>query len=170
LNLSATIIGKLNIDIPSMHEQMEIVRVLDNLISKEQIAKETAEAVVEQIDIMKKAILARAFRGELGTNNPSEESAVELLKSILSRDEQLQIPTKKSSKRVSIPSDIRALVSNAREEEIIKLLLKSDSQSISIQEIMALSSKKFELMDALRTLEKKRLITKNEFGEYSLTR
>ena len=56
------------------------------------------------------------------------------------------------------------------EEEIIKLLLKSASQSISIQEIMALSSKKFELMDALRTLEKKQLITKNEFGEYSLTR
>ena len=29
---------------------------------------------------MKKAILARAFRGELGTNDPSEESAVELLR------------------------------------------------------------------------------------------
>jgi len=29
---------------------------------------------------MKKAILARAFHGELGTNDPSEESAVELLK------------------------------------------------------------------------------------------
>ena len=33
--------------------------------------------------MMKKSILARAFRGELGTNNPDEESAVELLKSIL---------------------------------------------------------------------------------------
>ena len=35
---------------------------------------------------MKKAILARAFRGELGTNDPSEESAIVLVKSILSRD------------------------------------------------------------------------------------
>lgn len=84
LNLSATIIGKLNIDIPSMSEQLEIVRVLDNLISKEQVAKEIAEAVIEQIDTMKKAILARAFRGELSTNDPSEESAVELLKQIIS--------------------------------------------------------------------------------------
>lgn len=83
LNLSATIIGKLNIDIPSISEQMEIVRVLDNLISKEQVAKETAESVIEQIDTMKKAILNRAFRGELGTNDPSEESAIELLKSLL---------------------------------------------------------------------------------------
>ena len=29
-----------------------------------------AEAVLTQIDTMKKAILARAFRGELGTNDP----------------------------------------------------------------------------------------------------
>ena len=34
---------------------------------------------------MKKSILARAFRGELGTNDPSEESAVELLKEIIRR-------------------------------------------------------------------------------------
>ena len=32
---------------------------------------------------MKKSILARAFRGELGTNDPNEESAVELLKQII---------------------------------------------------------------------------------------
>jgi len=164
-------LSALTVTIPdSIEEQIEIVRIIDNLFAKEYQVRESAETVIEQIDTMKKAILARAFRGELGTNDPREKSAVELMKSMLSRDEQLQIPTKKSSKRVSIPSDIRALVSNAREEEIIKLLLKSDSQSISIQEIMALSSKKFELMDALRTLERKQLITKNEFGEYSLTR
>ena len=32
---------------------------------------------------MKKSILAKAFRGELGTNIETEESAIELLKSIL---------------------------------------------------------------------------------------
>lgn len=169
-NLNTDIIGAVELNVPSLEEQLVIAEMLEKLISREQQVKETAEAVIEQIDTMKKAILARAFRGELGTNDPSEESAVELLKSILSRDEQLQISTTKSSKRVSIPSGIRALVSNVREEEILKLLLKSASQPISIQEIMALSSKKFELMDALRTLEKKQLITKNEFGEYSLTR
>ena len=39
-----------------------------------------AEAVLAQIDAMKKAILARAFRGELGTNDPAEEWAGELVK------------------------------------------------------------------------------------------
>ena len=68
-------------------EQAEMVRILENLLAKEQQAKETAESVIEQIDTMKKAILARAFRGELGTNDPSEESAVELLKKVLSGGE-----------------------------------------------------------------------------------
>lgn len=61
-------------------EQEEIARILDELFDKEQQTKEAAEVVLDQIDMMKKSILARAFRGELGTNDPSEESAVELLK------------------------------------------------------------------------------------------
>ena len=64
-------------------EQTEIVRVLDDLFAKEQQAKETAEAVLEQIDLIKKSILARAFRGELGTNDPTEESAVGLVRNII---------------------------------------------------------------------------------------
>lgn len=68
------------IKLPKLDEQAEIVRLLDDLLTKEQQAKEAAEGVLEQIDLIKKAILARAFRGELGTNDPSEESAVELLK------------------------------------------------------------------------------------------
>ena len=64
-------------------EQTEIVRILDDLFAKEQQAKETAKAVLEQIDLIKKAILARAFRGELGTNDPAEESAVELVRNII---------------------------------------------------------------------------------------
>ena len=73
--------ASLLIPIPLMDEQSEIVCLLDDLLAKEQQAKEAAEGVLEQIDLIKKAILARAFRGELGTNDPSEESAVELLSS-----------------------------------------------------------------------------------------
>ena len=71
------------ITVPTLAEQKEIVRLLDQIIEKSQQAKETAGAVIEQIDAMKKAVLARAFRGELGTNDPKEESSVELLKEIL---------------------------------------------------------------------------------------
>lgn len=68
---------------PKINERNEIVRILDDLLAKEEQAKEAAEGVLEQIDLIKKTILARAFRGELGTNNPSEESAVDLLKAIV---------------------------------------------------------------------------------------
>ena len=79
-NISVTQSRNLVIPLPSVSEQTEIVRILDDLLAKEQQAKEAAEGVLEQIDLIKKAILARAFRGALGTNDPSEESAVELLK------------------------------------------------------------------------------------------
>ena len=80
-NLSAGKVKTIPLPFASLDEQIEIVRILDDLLVKEQQAKEAAEGVLEQIDLIKKAILARAFRGELGTNDPSEESAVELLSS-----------------------------------------------------------------------------------------
>ena len=68
---------------PSYEEQKVITCILDSLMQFEQKAKEAAEQVIDQIDTMKKAILARAFRGELGTNDPADESAEELLKRII---------------------------------------------------------------------------------------
>ena len=82
-NINSKELGAINILVCSVSEQSEIVRILDDLLAKESAAKEAAESVLDQIDTMKKAVLARAFRGELGTNDPTEESAVELLKSIL---------------------------------------------------------------------------------------
>ena len=79
-NINLRILNDLQLDIPSVAEQTQIVNQVEYLFFQEQHAKEAAEAVLEQIDLMKKSILARAFRGELGTNDPSEERAAELLK------------------------------------------------------------------------------------------
>ena len=53
------------IKIPSLTEQQEIVHILNIILEKERTAKSAAEQVLEQIDLLKKSILARAFRGEL---------------------------------------------------------------------------------------------------------
>ncbi len=66
---------KLFVPTPSIDEQKKIVSVLKQWFLKETQAKDAAEQVITQIDTMKKAILARAFRGELGTNDPSEPPA-----------------------------------------------------------------------------------------------
>ena len=81
--INQKVVSETPLILPETQEQAEIVRLLDDLLAREQQAKEAAEGVLEQIDLMKKAILARAFRGELGTNDPREESAVELLKQVL---------------------------------------------------------------------------------------
>lgn len=82
-NISITQSRNLNINLPTFSEQTEIVRIIDELFVKEQQAKELAENALSKVDLIKKNILARAFRGELGTNNPADESAVELLKRVL---------------------------------------------------------------------------------------
>lgn len=83
-NLNTDIIGSIEIDIPDSSEQDEIVRLLENLLSKEQRIKESAETALEQIEIVKKSILACAFRGELGTNDSSEKSAINIIKHVIS--------------------------------------------------------------------------------------
>lgn len=82
-NINTKELGAISLTVPSLPEQDEIVHIINEMMDKDQQSKEAAEAVLDQIDLMKKSILARAFRGELGTNDPSEESAVELLKQLI---------------------------------------------------------------------------------------
>lgn len=82
-NISITQSRNLNINLPTFSEQTEIVRIIDELFVKEQQAKELAENALSKVDLIKKTILSRAFRGELGTNNPADEPAIELLKRVL---------------------------------------------------------------------------------------
>lgn len=158
------------LNLPKFNEQREIVRILDGFFAREQSAKEAAEAVLDQIELMKKSILARAFRGELGTNDPNEESAVELLRQVIEQEDGDVVRPKAKAKRIAIPAEIKPLLSGANEEAIVKLLLKAAPQSVSTQTVMSISKKKFELMDALRNLEKKQIVSKSDSGEYSLVR
>lgn len=78
-------LSRLFIDIPNIDEQEEIVRILDSIFEKEDKSKELID-MLDKIDEMKKSILARAFRGELGTSNPTDEPAIDLLKKILEQN------------------------------------------------------------------------------------
>ena len=55
------------LNLPPLEEQKEIVSLLDDLLSREQRTKEFALKTVERVELMKKSILARAFRGALLT-------------------------------------------------------------------------------------------------------
>lgn len=81
-NISVTQSRNLDFVIPSRQEQEEVVRILDSIFEKEDKSKELID-MLDKIDEMKKSILARAFRGELGTFNPTDEPATDLLRKIL---------------------------------------------------------------------------------------
>lgn len=77
---------KLIVKCPTLPEQHEIVCLIDDLVARERSAQQATEQALARIDLMKKSILARAFRGELGTNKASEASALELLKQVLAEN------------------------------------------------------------------------------------
>ena len=85
-SINSNALKDLTFQCPSLPEQHEIVRLIDDLLARERAAQQAAEQALASIDLMKKSILARAFRGELGTNKASEASALELLRQVLAED------------------------------------------------------------------------------------
>lgn len=85
-NISQNNMKMIIFPLPTIPEQHEIVRLIDDLLARERAAQQAAEQALASIDLMKKSILARAFRGELGTNKASEASALELLKQVLAEN------------------------------------------------------------------------------------
>lgn len=85
-NLNEKIVRKIPVPQFDIEEQHEIVRLIDDLLARERSAQQATEQALASIDLMKKSILARAFRGELGTNKASEASALELLRQVLAEN------------------------------------------------------------------------------------
>ena len=157
-NINAKKIGAFVIPVAPIKEQEEIVRIIKELWRKEKAAKDAAESVIEQIDAMKKAILARAFRGELGTNDLSEEGALELLKSVLMGNTNQQEPQKSSKKSISIPNHIETALLTKLEKKIVSLFYTTERKVVSVDEIMSVSSKKIDIIDTLTKLEQRGII------------
>ena len=83
--VSAKLLGEyeiLNIDID---KQKRVVSILNKLFEHENKIEELTQ-LENQIELIKKSILGKAFRGQLGTNCEEDESALELLKKILSEE------------------------------------------------------------------------------------
>lgn len=78
--------SQLPISLPSLPEQHEIVRLIDDLLARERSAQQATEQALASIELIKKSILARALRGELGTNKASEASSLELLRQVLAEN------------------------------------------------------------------------------------
>ncbi|ARF66881.1 hypothetical protein B7C51_02265 [Paenibacillus larvae subsp. pulvifaciens] len=63
---------------PPVEEQAKIVDLLEKIYDKEDKAL-VIEQLEESIKLLKQSIVQKAFRRELGTNDSTEESAIQLL-------------------------------------------------------------------------------------------
>jgi type I restriction enzyme S subunit len=68
------------ISLPPLNEQKRIVQKVESLLNRLDQERELTDHLEKQLDTLKQSILDRAFRGELGTQDSTDEHALERLK------------------------------------------------------------------------------------------
>lgn len=81
-NVGSKAVESILIPIPPADEAKEIEKKLARLLNNEKEAL-VVLAIEEKLEVLKQSALSKAFRGELGTNDPTEENTIELLKEVL---------------------------------------------------------------------------------------
>jgi type I restriction enzyme S subunit len=99
--LTKTQTQNLKINLPPKEEQTEIVHRVENLFSKADIIEAAYDKLKQQIDSLPQAILAKAFKGELVEQLPTDGDAKDLLKEIAALRASLE-KEKKSKKKNKI--------------------------------------------------------------------
>lgn len=81
-NINATKLASLVIPLPSEEEIVEITGMINSMFEKERRVLEYIDSQA-QAESLTTAILQKAFRGELGTNDPTEASSINLLQQLI---------------------------------------------------------------------------------------
>lgn len=82
-NCNATKLSRINIPLPPLEEQNEIVRRVEKLFALSDSLEAKYKKALEKIEKLEQSILSKAFRGELVESDPNDEPAVVLLQQIL---------------------------------------------------------------------------------------
>lgn len=98
LNLSD--IKDLNIEIPTIEEQQEIVNRVESMFPKADAIEQQYKSLKSKIDTLPQAILHKAFKGELSEQLDSDGDARELLKQIQELKNSAVKPKKVTTKKV----------------------------------------------------------------------
>lgn len=96
--VSLTNLRNFVIKVPSIEEQKEIVHSVESLFTLAETVEKQYQNAKQRIDRLTQSILAKAFRGELVSQDPNDEPASELLKRIAA-EREAQKPVKKTRKK-----------------------------------------------------------------------
>jgi len=100
-SLSMGQIRKTSVPIPSLKEQTEIVRLVEQYFALADTLEKNLANAKERVDNLTQSILAKAFKGELVPQDPSDEPAYKLLERIKAarlEAEKLEKAAKKAAK------------------------------------------------------------------------
>ncbi|HDY8124456.1 TPA: restriction endonuclease subunit S [Vibrio vulnificus] len=96
--LSLTILNNLLIALPSIEEQKEIVRLVDQYFAFADTIEAQVKKAQARVDNLTQSILAKAFRGELVPQDPNDEPADKLLERIAEARKEAEALAKAAKK------------------------------------------------------------------------
>ncbi len=94
--MSLATIGKISVPLPPLAEQHAIVARIDAAFARARALLDAADSARSQLDELERSVLAKAFRGELVPQDPSDEPASVLLDRV--RAERAEAPARKPRK------------------------------------------------------------------------
>lgn len=162
-NINAKKLQAYEFEIPSIEEQIEIIRVVTELFSSADLVEKQYKAAKLRVDKMTQSILARAFNGKL-FSPISEEDKVAVttveaqnFESQQTKPEQPKAIEKEPEKQAEVVTVTEIDSSNVQGSEVFQLL-KNNSKGISAQALFdAVSDNTFNAIDDLFS-ELKKLI------------
>ena len=99
--ISLSDVRRFRLPLPSVSEQEEVVRRINTLLDGATASARLQRACLQQIGVLERAILAKAFLGELVPQDPNDEAASVLLDRIRAERAAKKTPARKSSRRTS---------------------------------------------------------------------
>jgi type I restriction enzyme S subunit len=121
-NINARKLAAFQFELPPIEEQAEIVRRTEALFAYADRLAARYQAARTQVDRLTPALLTKAFRGELVSQDPNDESASVLLERI--RAERAAQPAKPKSSQASSRKQIMTKMTEESVKEAIRQLPK----------------------------------------------
>ncbi|MBV1877342.1 MAG: restriction endonuclease subunit S [Pseudomonadales bacterium] len=127
-NINSKELAALEIHLPPLNEQKEIVRRVESLFALADVVEKQYLEAKQRIDRLTQSLLAKAYRGELVPQDPNDEPASELLKRIQAEREALAAtkPVRKtrSKKTTQAKKNTKPMKLNDAPEQYLFGLLK----------------------------------------------
>ncbi|EGQ7951982.1 TPA: type I restriction endonuclease subunit S [Vibrio vulnificus] len=112
-NLNLNKVREIGIQLPSLEEQKEIVRLVDQYFAFAETIEAQVKKAQARVDNLTQSILAKAFRGELVPQDPNDEPADKLLERITEARKEAEALAKAAKKAQSTKSTAKKKVAKS---------------------------------------------------------